>query len=221
MSQIVLYYSPGACSLAVHIALYEWGKPFETRRVMLANREHHAPDMLAINPHARIPFMTIDRRPVREVSGMLTWIGQQAGLYPEAGSYDAARCGEWLGWMTSAVHISFAMIWRGERFLDDEPLYPLLRARGLAWLRPQLAEIEQRLASARYVLGDSYSVADCNVLPFYRWFNRVGFDMAAEAPAWTAHTKRLCERAAVRAALEAEGIDIFESTLDPRLAPTR
>lgn len=222
MSNIVLYYSPGACSLAAHIALHEWGVPFETRRIVVAKGEHLAPDFLALNPHARVPLLRVDHRPVRELSGMLTWIGQQAGLYPEAGTYEAARCGEWLGWMTSAVHVSFALIWRGERFLDDEPLFPLLRARGMAWLRKQLTEIELHLAlGGPYLLGESYSVADCNIFPFYRWFNRVGFDMAREAPAWTAHTARLLERPAVRASLETEEIDIFDKTRDPRPFPPR
>lgn len=215
MAQLVLYYSPGACSLAAHIALREWGKPFEARRVMIAKGEHLAPDYLALNPHGRIPLLLVDGRPVRELSGILTWIGQQAGLYPETGSYEAARCGEWLGWLTSSVHISFALIWRGERFIEDKRLFSLVRERGYDWLRKQFMEIEQQLAlGGPYLLGERYTVADCNIFPFYRWASRIGFDMTRTFPAWTGHTERLLKRRAVREAVAVEEIDMFQPT-DP------
>lgn len=221
MSKLTLYYSPGACSLAAHIALYEWGVPFEARRVLIAKGEHRAPEFLAINPRARLPLLLVDARPVRELSGMLTWIGQQCGLYPETGTYEAAKCGEWLGWMTSAVHISFAMIWRGERFAEDPALHPAIKAHGYRWLDEQFAEIEAALAAAPYALGERYSVADCYLFPFYRWGNRIGLEMARAYPAWTAHTRRIAERPAAKAALAAEEIDIWQGP-DPGVsAPPR
>lgn len=216
MAELALYYSPGACSLAAHIALQEWGRPFEARRVLIAKGEHLSPDYLALNPQGRIPLLLVDGHPIRENSGILTWIGQQAGLYPERGSLEAARCAELLGWLTSGVHISFALIWRGERFIDDKRLYPLLRARGLAALQSQFRDIEQGLQQGPYWLGESYSVADCNLFPFYRWGWRVGFDMEAEFPAWSAHVQRLLARPAVAKTVAAEGI---EMKLPPDPAP--
>jgi glutathione S-transferase len=209
LASLVLYYSPGACSLAAHIALHEWGVPFEVRRVTIAKGEHLEPEFLALNPHGRVPVLLIDGQPVRELSGILTWIGQQCGLYPPPGSVDAARCGEALAWFTSAVHISFALIWRGHRFLDDARLNPLLRARGYAWLRAQFEEIETALKQGPYWLGETYGVADCNILPFYRWGGRVGFDMRVDYPAWSAHTARMLKRPAVARAVEAEDIDLY------------
>jgi glutathione S-transferase len=212
--RIALYYSPGACSLAAHIVLYEWGVPFEARRAAIAAGETKTPAFLALNPRSRVPLLLIDDKPIRELSGILTWLGQQCGLYPAIGSYEAAKCAEWLGWMTSAVHISFALIWRGERFLHDKRLFPLARMRGYDWLREQFGEIEIALADNAYVLGQHYSVVDCNILPFYRWGNRIGFDMARDYPNWTAHTKRLLERPAVKAAIAAEDVDIWQG-VDP------
>jgi glutathione S-transferase len=211
MPDLVLYYSPGACSLAAHIALREAGLSFEGRRVVVAKGEHRQPGYLAVNPRARVPTLLIDGRPIREASGILTWIGNQSGLYPPAGSYDAAKCGEWLGWLTSTVHIAFALIWRGERFVGDTALYPALRQRGYDLVGEHFAEIEAALAASPYVLGETYSVADCNLLPFYRWGNRIGLDMRADYPAWNAHAEKLAKRPAVASALEAEEIDIHDS----------
>ena len=210
MPKLALYYSPGACSLAAHAALHEWGVPFEARRVIVAKGEHLLPEYISLNPHARVPLLMIDERPIRESSGILTWIGQQSGLYPADGTFEAAKCGQWLGWLTSAVHISFAMIWRGERFTHDKALFPAIRQRGYDWIGQQFAEIEDTLAATPYVLGAAYSVADCNLLPFYRWGGRVGLDMSAY-PAWSAWVARVSQRPAVKATLAAEEISLQDT----------
>ncbi len=222
MSKLALYYSPGACSLAAHTALREWGVPFEARRVMLAKGEHLQSQYTSLNPHARVPLLMIDERPVRENSGILTWIGQRSGLYPKEGTYEAAVCGQWLGWLTSAVHISFAMIWRGERFAHDKALHPAIRQRGYDWVGQQFAEIDDALAAGPYILGATYSVADCNLLPFYRWGGRIGLDMSVY-PAWGAWVGRLAQRPAVKAALEAEEITLQDTLPLPEgvTPPTR
>lgn len=210
MPQLILYFSPGACSLASHVALREWGAPFEPRRVALAKGEHLKPDYLELNPRGRVPTLVIDGKPIRENSGILTWIGLQSGLYPEAGTYAAAKCGEWLGWLTSTVHVAFALIWRGERFAHDKALYPALRQRGYDWVGEHFAEIDSALAETPYLLGDRYSVADINLLPFYRWGGRIGLDMSAYSN-WSRHAARMLERPAVREALDAEEISLYDT----------
>ncbi len=207
MSKLILFYSPGACSLACHVALLEWGVAFEARRVMLAKGEHREPDFLALNPRARVPLLIIDGQPVRENSGLLTWIGQQCGLYPPAGTLEAAICGEWLGWLTSTVHIAFALIWRGERFAQDQALHAALRQQGYDCVGEHFGEIEAALAQTPHAVSDQFSVVDCNLLPLYRWGHRIGLDMS-KYPAWTAHTQKSLLRSSVRAAFAAEGIKI-------------
>lgn len=210
MRNLILYYSPGACSLASHAALHEWGVPFETRRVTLARGEHFKPDFLELNPRARVPLLIIDGERIRENSGILTWIGQQAGLYPEIGTIEAAKCAEWLAWLTSGVHIAFATIWRGSRFAHDEALHPAIRQRGYEWVGENFAEIDDALARGPYVLGDKLSVADFNLLPFFRWGHRIGLDMSPY-PNWAAHTARMLERTSVKAALATEEISLYDT----------
>lgn len=207
---LTLYYSPGACSLAAHIALREAGLAFEARRVLIAKGEHLLPEYLAINPRGRIPALVIDGTPVTELSAILGWIADRCPrLAPPRGTLASMQCAEWLGWFTSAVHVSFALVWRGARFLDDANLHPRLRDKGLTTLRQQFGEIETRLAAHDYLVANRYSVADCNALVFYRWATRVGFDVRGDFPAWTRHAERLVLRPAVRDAIVAEGIEIW------------
>jgi glutathione S-transferase len=214
-----LYYSPGACSLAAHIVLHELARPFETVRTPVAEGAHLRPEYLRLNPHGRVPTLVVDDQPIRELSGILTWLGQQGGLFPPAGAVAAAKCSEWLGWLTSAVHISFALLWRGERFLETRELHPQLQERGFRWIDEQFGEIEQALTGRDWLL-DAYSVADANLLPFYRWGQRVGYDMRAAYPAWTAHTEGLLDRPAVQRAVQAEGIEIWAAP-DPAFSARR
>src|SRR5205085_11289768 len=57
-----LYYSPGACSLAVHIALREIGASFEAQAVDLATHKVSADgsDYRAISPRGYVPLLVLD-----------------------------------------------------------------------------------------------------------------------------------------------------------------
>ncbi len=204
-----LYYSPGACSLAAHIVLREMGVPFDLKRVTLANAENRTPEFLVLNPMGRVPVLFVEGQPITELSGILTWLGQQSGLFPPAGTLNAIRCSEWLAWLTSSVHIAFAQIWRSERFSADLDTHDGLRAHGLATLAEQFASIEKRLSGKTYALGEMYSVVDPNLLVFYRLGGRVGLDMRRECPVWTLHVEHMLERPEVLAAIAEEGIEIW------------
>ena len=56
-----LYYSPGACSLSVHIALRETGRSFETVKVDLAkHRTADGADYYEISPRGYVPLLELD-----------------------------------------------------------------------------------------------------------------------------------------------------------------
>jgi glutathione S-transferase len=61
-----------------------------------------------------------------------------------------------------------------------------------------------------WAVGDQYSLVDPFLLIFYRWGNRMGIPMRNTYKSWSRHTLRLVERPAVRRALNAEGISVWE-----------
>ena len=206
-----LYYSPGACSLAPHIALEEAGADFEPVRVMLAQGEHLTADYLAINPHARVPALGTDRGVVTENIAILNYIADAFGAdgsVPRGDPYAAARCNELLGWFASSVHIAFAQVWRGERFTEDESLHGAIKAGGLAALDRQFAEIEGMIGDG-WIAGDSFTAADSYAAIFFRWGKRIGKDMSGY-PRWASLTERVLDRPAVARAIEREGLSAGE-----------
>ena len=82
---LTLYFSPGASSMAPHIALHEIGVPFESRVVSLHKKENRAPGYLALNPEGKVPTLLIDDRPLTEVAAILFYLAKRfpaAGLLP-------------------------------------------------------------------------------------------------------------------------------------------
>lgn len=213
-----LSYSPGACSLAPHIALEEIGVPYALDLRSTKNAEGtSAPDYLAINPKARVPaLLGVEGRSggaeglLTEASAILVYLArayQEAELLP-GGPAGEARCVEWLNWLSESVHgMSLAQLWRPERFVSDPALFPAVIAKGRDNLDEQFRAIEGILADGRgWAVPQGYSVADAFLLVFWRWGGRVGYDMRNSFPAWTAVSERIVARDAVRRALEQEGL---------------
>jgi glutathione S-transferase len=202
-----LFYSPGACSVVTHIALEEAGVEFDPVRVVLAEGQHLKPEYLAINPHARVPALIAGNQTITENVAILNFIADEyraPGAVPRGDAPAAARCNELLGWFASTVHISFAQIWRGERFTSDKALWPAIEQGGREALARQFAEIEELCAGA-WLVGGAFTAADSYALIFFRWGRRIGVEMASY-PRWSALTARVLERPAVQRALEREGL---------------
>ena len=214
-----LFYSPGACSLAPHIALEETGAPYTLELRSTRDSEGTAsPAYLAINPKARVPaLLGVPGRSggadglLTEASAILVYLGQAypgARLLP-ADPAGTARCVEWLNWLSESVHgTSLAQIWRPQRFVSDPALFPAVQAKGRENLTEQFAFVEAILGDGRaWAVPDAFSVADAFLLVFWRWGGRIGFDMHDRYPAWTRTTARALTRPAVQRAIAQEGLD--------------
>ena len=104
-----LYYSPGACSLAPHIALWEVQADFTPVRILTTEGENRTSDFLRINPRARVPVLQHEAAFYTEASAILLHIGASypaAGLLPDLKDNEGFRCLEWLSWFSSSLHAS-------------------------------------------------------------------------------------------------------------------
>ncbi len=205
---IKLYYSPGACSLAPHIALEESGAVFETQRVAIAEGDNSRPDYLAVNPHGFVPALETDGEVITENVAVLTYIASrfpEAHLLPFDRPLALAKALSQMAFLSSSVHIAFAQVWRPRRFTVDESVHPQIIAGGRDRISRFYTEIDERLGGSDWLAGDEMTVADPYVLVFFRWGNRIGLDMAAY-PHWAAHSRRMLARPAVQRALAREGL---------------
>ncbi len=101
-----LYYSPGACSLAVHIVLEEIGLPYERELISSMDGSTESATYLSINPKGRVPALNIGGTLITEVSAITTYLGMsdpQKVLLP-TDALGVSRCLEWMSWLSSSVH---------------------------------------------------------------------------------------------------------------------
>ena len=204
-----LSYSPGACSLAVHILLEEIGRPYRLNLVSIAEGKTSAPAFLDLNPKGRVPVLEIDGVVLTEAPAILFHL---ATIHPEAAllppdPVDRFRCLEWFNWLSSAVHaVGYGQMWRPERFTDDDGQFEDIVAKGEANLADAHRLIETRLTGRVWSVGDAYSCVDPFLLVFHLWGRSVGFSLQTDFPAWSAHAERVLARDAVRRAMEQEGL---------------
>ncbi len=202
-----LFYSPGACSLAAHIALEEAGAIFEPVRTAIIDQQHRAPAFLAKNPQGRVPVLENDGQILTELTAILLYVDQRfaaAQLMP-SDPWQYAQVASLMAFLTNNVHIAFAGIWRAERFSADAATHPSLERQGRQNLLEHFSWIESKLPAQGWVGGECFSLADINLLPFYRFGWRVDLDMR-QYPRYTALVAAACERQAVQRVLHREGV---------------
>jgi glutathione S-transferase len=203
-----LYYSPGACSLASHIALEESGAEYETRRVNFKVNEQRGPDYLRINPKGRVPVLVTDRGVLTESPVILGYVAQtfpEAKLADNDDSFVFGDMQAFNVFLTSTVHIAFAHVFRPTRYADGDEASAAMRAKAGTSIDEYFSLIEEKLADGRpYVHGDRYTVSDPYLLVFSRWLDRSNLGPVEKFPMVAAHRKRVEDRKAVRTVLERE-----------------
>lgn len=93
-----LYYLPGSCALAPHVALELSGLPYEAVRVERGKQTD--PSYLAINPLGRVPaLVTPDHDTITEVPAVLCYIADAAPkrrLLPDVGTRERYQVLRWM-----------------------------------------------------------------------------------------------------------------------------
>lgn len=206
---LTLYSSPGACSLASHIALRDAGAAFELARVDFKSSQQRGPDYLAINPKGRVPALVTDHGVLTETPAILGYV---AATHPEAGLLPAdpwtrARMDSLVAFLCATLHVAHAHKFRGSRWADDPSSHEDMRRKTPETVGAAFRHVEDEcLGDGPWAMGDGYSLADPYLYTVARWMEGDSLD-PADFPKVAAHRARMESRAPVRAALEAEGLD--------------
>ena len=81
MAKLDFYFSPGACSLATHIALEEAGAAFTPKPTYTRKGQTRTPEYLALNPKGKVPLLIVDGKPLTENTAILSYLNRS---YPQA-----------------------------------------------------------------------------------------------------------------------------------------
>jgi glutathione S-transferase len=206
---IRLYYAPGACSLAVHIALEEAGAEFELERVDFRAGAQRSPAYLAVNPKGRVPTLQTDRGVLTECVAILAWIAQswpEARLAPLEDAWAFAQMQSFNAFLASSVHPAWAHVSRPERYADGEAAAAAMRNKGPEALGGFYRIIEERFADGQpWANGEAYTVSDPYLAVITGWIMGRALLDFAQFPAAADHRRRTLERPAAQRALAREG----------------
>lgn len=201
-----LYFSPGACSMASHIALEESGAPYEEKPTLLAKGEHKTADYLKVNPRGKVPALEVDGQVLVENTAILTYLHRR---FPEkkllpSDPFEEARAISTMAWLSNSVHPGYTHYIRPERYVEGDACKDSVKQVALKTFFESLSEVDGLLQGKEWIMGSQFTVVDGYALVFYGWGVRANLPVH-ELKAYTAWKDRMIQRPAVRKILESEG----------------
>lgn len=171
MNDLILFYSPGACSLAIHAALEHAGATYEPVRVDLRQKQQLAPDYLRLNPQGRVPTLAVGGRPLTEVVAIADYLDRRfpdAALLPRD-DLDRALAMAAIQRLSSDIHPLYRALWIPSWFSDDVAAHDALKATATRRLHEFHAELDRRLGEGSWGPGEPTGFLAYYTGVFLRW----------------------------------------------------
>jgi glutathione S-transferase len=198
-----LYFSTGACSLSPRIVLLEAGLPFTAEKVDLKSKKTvSGADYFTFNSKGTVPALELDDGQVlTEGPAIVQYLADlkpDTGLAPRAGSFERYRLMEILNYVTSEVHKGFSPLFNPDLPAEARKIAMDNLAKKFDWL-------SAHLAGKKFLMGDTFTVADAYLFTVLRWSGLVHVDLP-KWPVLAGYVARVGERPKVKEALHAEGL---------------
>ena len=190
-----LYYSPGACSLASHIALIEGGVEHDAVKVDLkTHTTQDGQDYHEISPRGYVPAIeTGEHGLLTENPAVLVYLAERTSSLPKGGDY--YRMLEWIGFVGTEIHGAYHPLFGND---TDERQQ---KAKETVAKKYRLAA--DLMAGRDWLVGDAPTVADNYLFVTLLWADKFGIEVPE---ALVAFRRRNLERSAVKEAMKAEGL---------------
>ena len=198
-----LYYSPGACSMAVHVVLNEMNQPVELIKsaIGVPNAD---PKLHQVNPRNQVPVLVVDGKPLLEGGAIITYLcdTHPSALMPAAG-WDRAMALQWLMYANASLHVAYSKA----GFVKKNGGAPELFEKACQQIQGMWDQIEDHLAKSGkpYLCGETLTAGDILVTVIANWgFLGYPFTMGAKTKALL---KAVSTRPAYQKALAAEQVE--------------
>jgi glutathione S-transferase len=202
-----LLYSPGACSMGIHLLLAEIGKPFEIERVDLKQGAQHQPPFKNINPKSKVPVLVRDDgSTITEFPAIAYYLARSnpdAELLAQNLETEV-RALELLDYLIATAHMrGFTRIFRPANFAPNPADEEKVQAAGRDIVAEAFNLLSPVLGEQKYILGE-FSIVDAALFFLELWARkRAGMTLPAN---FEAHLDRVLARPAAQRVLTAEGL---------------
>jgi glutathione S-transferase len=171
-----LFYSPGAASMVVHLALLEIGAPYRLQLVDFAAGAQRDPTYLTVNPQGVVPTLLIDGRPVVESAALLMVLAErhpEAKLAPAPGSVERDAWYQWIAYLGNPLAATFRL-WFYPSDLGSAEHAPAVRDALQRRIEAAWDHLDRHLADhGPYLLGRDFSGADLLLTMLMRWSRKM------------------------------------------------
>ena len=198
-----LYYVPGVCSLSPNIVWREAGLTnVETKLVDRNTKRVGDVDYNRVNPKGYVPALQLEDGTVMTEGAVIVQyladLAPQSKLAPKPGTPERWKLMEWMNFLATEIHKSYSPL-----FAQNTPKE--VRDAQMTRLATRMGYVDEQLRGKKFLMGDTFTVADAYLFTVNRWSERVGFDLA-KFPAVKEHFERVKARPKVQEALKAEGL---------------
>jgi glutathione S-transferase len=201
-----LYYTPGACSMAVHIVLNEINAQFELKNVAAPKGQPKSPEFLKINPRGAVPVLEFNGVILREGVAILMHLldSHKNNLLPESG-LERTKTLEWLCFANSTLHPAYSRLFFMMKNLGDKMQENELYKPAIAQVQKYWDEIEELLTNNDYITGKKITIADILITVIANWSGYFGSDIKIGTKTKAYFTK-IISLPSYKKAIEVEGI---------------
>jgi glutathione S-transferase len=196
-----LYYAPGACSMAPHIAAIEANVPVELVKVEFAqgSRVAGGRNFYDINPQGAVPALELnDGSALTENQVLLQYIATlrpSANLAVAGASLEHWHFLETLNFIATELHKGFSPLFANPP--EDQ------RRAMIDKLNNRLRLLERKLDGKQFLAAGHFTVADAYAFVIFTWADKFGVTLPA---ALKDYYERLKQRPSINKALEEEGL---------------
>lgn len=199
-----LYFSKGACSLAVRITLNELGITCGYESVNLKTKKTASgDDFLKINPKGAVPALQLDDLSVlTENAAIQQYLADSKNadkIFPPVGHMHRYHVIEWLNYVATDLHKGCGIFFSTaipDQLKDD-------------FFRPMLVNklnfVEQQLTKNAYIAGDEFTLPDSYLFVILSWLPFAKINIT-DFPHTAKYFDMLKQRESVMKSLKEEGL---------------
>lgn len=171
-----LYYSKGACSLAVRIVIHELKIKAEFESVDLKTKKTESgANYLSINSKGAVPVLAIENNEILTENAViqqyLADTHQAHDLLPPLGNLKRYRVLEWLNYVTTEMHKGVAILFNPT--LTDEMKNNVIKP----MIKHKLNYLDHHFSDHKFLLGEQFTLPDSYLFVVLNWLQFFAIDI--------------------------------------------
>ncbi|MCP5206020.1 MAG: glutathione S-transferase family protein [Hahellaceae bacterium] len=199
-----LFYSPFACSLAVHMALEKVGNPFRLEKIDIQKGEHQLQAYGSLNHRKKVPLLKHDDVFIDQGAAILIYLADlhpETAMMPPSGADERSAAISMLFYLSNTLHPAFSIAFHPERFTHGK--VDELFTKAIEKIETILSEFNEQLATQDYLTGNHVFVADYYLMSMLNWLPLFSMSLACY-PHLAKYQQRMADLPEVQRAFEKE-----------------